>query len=61
MSKENQDLLNLCRLNLMEDNIKESPTVDKDETMKAIDYKKRQIVTQLLSDPSPITETHIKK
>jgi hypothetical protein len=44
---ENQDLLDLCRLNLMEENVKDSPAIDRDETMKAIDFKKRQLVTKI--------------
>lgn len=47
MSKENQDLLDLCRLNLMEDNIEESVSPDKDTTMKAIDLKKRNLMMKM--------------
>lgn len=43
---ENADLLDLCRLNLMEDNIQDSVAVDRDVTMKAIDFAKRQIVVR---------------
>jgi len=48
------DILDLCRLNLMEEHIKESPANDRDATLQAIDWKKRQIATSL--EPSPIAE-----
>jgi hypothetical protein len=41
------DLLDLCRLNLMEERIADSPAVDCDATMAAIDYARRQIVTRI--------------
>ncbi len=44
---DKNDLLDLCRLNLMEDNIIDSPAPDRDETLKAIDFKKRQLVTKI--------------
>lgn len=47
MSNDNQDLLDLCRLNLMEENVKDSSAWDRDSTMQAIDWKKRQLVTQI--------------
>ncbi len=43
---ENTDLLDLCRLNLMEENIKDSSANDRDTTMRAIDFAKRQIVVR---------------
>ena len=46
---DNKDLLDLCRLNLMEDNIRDSPAVDRDVTMKAIDRAKREKVVRLLN------------
>lgn len=47
MDKFEKDLLDLCRLNLMEENIKDSPAIDKDTTLKAIDVKKRDKVVRL--------------
>jgi len=47
MSKENQGLLDLCRLNLMEDNVENSPAPDKEITMKAIGRKKRELVMKI--------------
>ena len=60
MSNNNQDLLDLCRLNLMEDNVQDSVAPDKDTTLQAIDYKKRQLVTRLQNNPSPIADNAMK-
>lgn len=49
MKNENQDLLDLCRLNLMEDTVKDSPAPDRDIAMKAIDRKKRELVIKIES------------
>ena len=59
---ENQDLLDLSRLNIMEDNIKDSPAPDKDETLKAIDWKKQRLVEKIKpGDIAPdAMEKHIK-
>jgi len=61
---DNQDLLDLCRLNLMEDNIKDSVAPDINEVKKAIDYKKRTLVTRIINNPPSIAhdvmERHIK-
>ena len=42
-----KDLMDLCRLNLMEEHIEGSPAPDRNETLKAIDWKRRQIITRL--------------
>lgn len=62
MSNENQDLLGLCRLNLMENNVKDSPAPDKDITMQAIDRKKRELVMKIKPAiiASDVMEKHIK-
>ena len=44
---ENKDLLDLCRLNLMEETIEYSPAVDRDVTLKAIDVAKRQLMLKI--------------
>ncbi len=44
---DNKDLLDLCRLNQMEDHVEESPSPDRDKTMEAIDWKKRQLVVKI--------------
>ena len=46
-----QDLLDLCRLNLMEEHIADSPAVDRDTTLAAIDMKRRQLATKLANNP----------
>jgi len=46
-----QDLLDLCRLNLMEEHIKDSPARDRDATLAAIDWKRRQLVITLTNNP----------
>ena len=38
--KFTKDLLDLCRLNQMEENIKDSPAVDRDSTLRLIDIVK---------------------
>lgn len=43
----NKDLLNLCRLNLMEENIEDSPAYDRDMTLKVIDFAKRQLAIKI--------------
>ena len=47
-----KDILDLCRLNLMEEHIKESPAIDRNETLRAIDVAKRRIIVKM--EPSPI-------
>lgn len=46
---ENQDLLNLCRLNLMEEHIEDGiDCADKTTELKTIDYAKRQLVSKII-------------
>ena len=49
-----QDILDLCRLNLMEETVEKSPAIDRDTTLAAIDVARRGIVTKM--EPSPISE-----
>jgi hypothetical protein len=49
-----QDILDLCRLNQIEDNIISSPAPDRDSTLLAIDWQRRQIVTRLANNPPSI-------
>ena len=51
MSNAVDDILNLCRLNLMEDHVRESPAVDRDATLAAIDHKRRQLAANLHNNP----------
>ena len=46
-----QNMLDLCRLNLMEEHIADSPAVDRDATLAAIDWKRRQLATNLANNP----------
>jgi hypothetical protein len=49
MKNENDinEILNLCQLNLMEEHIKDSPAIDRDMTLRAIDIKRRQVVMNI--------------
>jgi len=55
------DILDLCRLNLLEETVLTSPAVDRDTTLKAIDVAKRHRVMRI--KPSPVApgalEQHI--
>ena len=51
-----KDLLDLCRLNLMEENITDSPAVDRDATMAAIDWKRRQLVVKIAENAEPASD-----
>jgi len=42
-----KDILDLCRLNLMEEHIADSPAPDKEATLQAIDFAKRQIIIRI--------------
>ena len=54
-----KDLLDLCRLNLMEETIENSPGVDRDVTMKAIEWRKRQCMVRLMaSQPKGGSDGH---
>ncbi len=50
MIDENRDLLDLCRLNLMEETVEESPGKDRAATLDAIDWKKRQLIVKLAAE-----------
>lgn len=45
-----QDLLDLCRLNLMEEHIQDSIHPDRDTTLSAIDWKRRQLAAKIIAD-----------
>ncbi len=45
---ENADLLDLCRLNLMEENIEGSSAVDAEATLKAIEWAKRRKMEKII-------------
>lgn len=64
VSGDNKDLLDLCRLNQFEEGVADSVAIDRNKTLEAIDYAKRQQVMRLLNNPSPIDpkakQRHIK-
>ena len=49
-----KDVLDLCRLNLMEERIADSPANDRDETLAAIDHKRRQIIMRMKPSPTAL-------
>lgn len=57
----NNDLLDLCRLNIMEENIADSPAPDSAVAMKAIDWKRRQIAIKLKNKQPPIEKSVMEK
>jgi hypothetical protein len=64
MTNPNQDLLDLCRLNRMEEHIQGSPAIDAKSTLQAIDWKKRELaikLTQPTSAPAPVVESEERK
>ena len=57
-----KDLLDLCRLNLMEKNIEENCVdPEKESVLKLIDMKKRMTMTRMKHDPSPIAPNAMKE
>ena len=50
MDNFTEDLLTLCRLNLMEETVIDSVSPDRDATLTAIDWKKRNLVNRLIRD-----------
>ncbi|MEE8423868.1 MAG: hypothetical protein V3S49_04950 [Thermodesulfobacteriota bacterium] len=51
--------------NLVEENVSNSPAPDRDTTMSAIDWKKRNLATKIINNPPPVAdgamERHIKE
>ncbi len=58
---ENQDLLDLCRLNLMEENVEKVESIDKEETLKAIAWKKKRLSEKLSNQGLSFSKEQIKK
>ena len=56
-----EDILDLCRMNLMEEQVSKSPATDRDETMAAIDLKRRHLVTRIRNDPLPVTSETMER
>lgn len=55
---ENQDLLDLCRLNLMEENIENSPMdeIERENAKKAIEWKKRHLAVRIKNEAIPASQ-----
>jgi len=47
MEDDIRNLLDLCRLNLLEEHIKDSPAIDKDATLRVLDWKRRELMTRI--------------
>ncbi len=60
MNEENQDLLDLCRLNLLEDNAIENNKLT-DDDKKAIAWKKKRLSEKLKSNAPSFSDEQIKK
>ncbi len=58
---ENQDLLDLCRLNLLEEKIKQTDWNETETTLKAIDWKKKSLTNKLSNQGLSFSEEQIKK
>lgn len=50
-----KDILGLCRLNIMEDNISGSSAVDRDDTLATLDFKRRQLIGKIADGTEPAT------
>ena len=53
----NENLMDLCRVNLMGETVEGSPAVDRDETMRAIDWKKRHLVVKIGAQLPPVEDS----
>ncbi len=51
---DNSDILDLCRLNIMEENVEKSSAVDRDATLAQIDWRRRQLVTAIANSPPTV-------
>jgi len=56
---DNEDIIAICRLNVMEENVVESTAPDRDDTLKVIDWRRRMLASQM--KPSPISPEVIKR
>ncbi len=54
---DNKNLLDLCRLNLMEEHIEETSGVDRDVTLKAIDWKKRHLMEKIKREQKDVEKS----
>jgi hypothetical protein len=49
-----QDILDLCKLNQMEENVRKTSALDTPATLDAIDYKRSQIAQRLRDNPPTV-------
>ena len=64
MSEENdiQDILDLCQLNLMEENVSQTiPKFEQDHALKAIELKRKQLANKIAKNGLSFSEEQIKK
>jgi len=58
---DNNDLLNLCRLNLLEQHIEESDPNEKNDTLNYINYKRNNLTEKLSNNGLEFTPNQMKK
>jgi len=58
---DNRDLIDLCRLNLLEENIKDSPALDRDATLYASNWRKRQLLIKIQNQQAEIADGVMKR
>ncbi len=51
---DNKNLIDLCRLNLMQEHIQGGSAVDRDQALKAIDWKKRRLMEKIKREQSKV-------
>ena len=56
-----QDLIDLCRLNLMEENIEKSVHPDRDLTLTLIEDRKRRLARKIIASNPPVEQAVIDK
>lgn len=61
---ENNDLLDLCRLNLMNEKVQDNSLIDKTEkkdALKGIKHKKRALARKIIENAPKLTEKQVQK
>lgn len=56
MKEDNQDLLDLCRLNLLEENVNKTTAIDTEEVLLAIEWKKKRLIEKIKLQQGKINE-----
>lgn len=60
---ENSDLLDLCRVNLMEEKVQDNSLVEeteRKETLKAIERKRKDLARKIIQEAPRLTEEQVK-